>query len=59
MDRETLIAIAKLARGRAAMQDNTNLMTGKDGMQRVRAKRALEQLAVDLEVMADHVDDRD
>lgn len=58
MDRETLIAIAQLARGRAAMQDNTNLMDRRDGMQRVGAKRALEQLAVDLEVMADHVDGR-
>lgn len=59
MDRETLIAIAKLARGRAAMQDNTRLMDGRDGMQRVGAKRALDQLAVDLEVMADHVGDED
>lgn len=59
MDRETLIAIAKLARSRAAAQDNTNLMAGRDGMQRVGAKRALEQLALDLEVMADHVGDPD
>lgn len=38
MNRETLIAIAKLARSRATMQDNTNLLTGKDGKQRVGAR---------------------
>lgn len=59
MDRDTLIAIAKLARGRADMQDNTRLMDGKDGMQRLGAKRVLEQLALDLELMAHHMSDRD
>lgn len=41
------------------MKDNTNLAADTDGMQRVGAKRAFEQLAIDLEVMADHVDRED
>ena len=55
MDPETLRAVAKLARSRAAMQDRFDLMAHKDGLERVGAKRALQQLAADLEASADHV----
>lgn len=54
MDPATLLAIAKLARSRAALQASP-LAKGKDGMQRLGAQRALEQLAADLEVSAAHV----
>jgi hypothetical protein len=54
MDPATLLAIVKLARSRAALQASP-LASGKDGMQRLGAQRALEQLADDLEVSAAHV----
>ncbi len=54
MDAETLLAIAKLARSREALQASS-LASGKDGMQRLGAQRVLEQLAADLEVSAAHI----
>jgi hypothetical protein len=54
MDPVTLIAIAKLARDRAALYAVPHLTGHRDGMERKGAKAALEQLARDLEVSAGH-----
>lgn len=51
MDPDTLSAIAKLARGRAALRAGDQ---SRDGLERLGAARALEQLARDLEVSAEH-----
>lgn len=57
MDAETLRAVASLARFRARMMDNTDLMAGRDGLERLGAAKALDQLAKDLEASADHCSD--
>lgn len=59
MDRETLLAIARLAEHRATLNDVPHLTGHRDGMYRVGAKAALEQLAMDLEVMARFADGGD
>ena len=51
MDRETLRAVAKLARNRAKPPRHYD---HRDGLERLGAERALEQLARDLEASADH-----
>lgn len=53
MDAETLRAVASLARFRARMMDRTDLMAGRDGLERLGAAKALDQLAKDLEAAAD------
>lgn len=53
MDAETIRTVAKLARARA--ERGSSAARG-DGMARLGASRALLQLAVDLEVSADHID---
>lgn len=55
MDAETLRAVASLARFRARMMDRTDLMAGRDGrdgLERLGAAKALDQLAKDLEAAA-------
>lgn len=59
MDAETLKKIAELVRKRAAMavvssEDRERLQDRRDGLERLGAQRVLEQLAIDLDVMADH-----
>lgn len=54
MDRETLRAVAKLARNRAKPPRHYD---HRDGMERLGAERALEQLAKDLEAAARHCGD--
>lgn len=51
MDSETLRKVAKLARSRARPPRQYD---HRDGLERLGAERALEQLAKDLEVSADH-----
>lgn len=51
MEVETLRKVAKLARSRAKPPRSVDK---RDGLMRLGAERALEQLAADLEVMADH-----
>lgn len=51
MDADTLRTVAKLARSRANPPRHYD---HRDGMERLGAQRALEQLAKDLEVSADH-----
>lgn len=53
MDRDTLLAVAKLARGRAKLR-RERPDSADDGMARLGAERALEQFAKDLEVSAQH-----
>jgi len=51
MDAKTLRMVAKLARSRAHPPRQHD---HRDGMERLGAERALEQLASDLEVSANH-----
>lgn len=51
MDAETLRAVAKLARRRACPPQH---LDKRDGLVRLGARRALEQFATDLDIMADH-----
>ncbi len=58
MDAETLRKIADLVRKRTAAatqtpEDRERLQDGRDGLERLGAQRALDQLAADLEVMAE------
>lgn len=52
-DPETLRIVARLARSRALLP---RAVDHRDGMARLGAQRALEQLAVDLEATADELD---
>lgn len=54
MDPETLRAAARLARLRARPPASVD---HRDGMERLGAQRALEQLAKDLEVTARHAEE--
>ena len=58
LDPETLRAAAKLARLRAESAQRHPRVTGdeRDGMERLGAYRALDQLAKDLEVTARHAE---
>ncbi len=60
MDPETLRAAARIARGRAAMATRDPKIEGdrRDGLERLGAHRALEQLADDLEVTAKEFEKR-
>jgi hypothetical protein len=51
MDAETLRAVARLARSRAKPLRKYD---GRDGLERLGAAAALEQLAADLELSAEH-----
>jgi len=51
MDSETLRKVAELVRHRAHPPRHYD---HRDGMARLGAQRALDQLATDLEIMADH-----
>jgi len=51
MDAETLRKVASLARSRA---HPPRALDRRDALERLGAERALEQLAKDLEVMANH-----
>ncbi|WP_337847796.1 hypothetical protein [Sphingomonas sp.] len=55
LDPHTLRVAASLVRSRAA---NLKLDPRMDGLQRLGAHRTLTQLAIDLEVSADHVGPR-
>lgn len=57
MDAETLRAAARIARGRAgrAKTDRSRLGDRRDGLERLGASRALDQLADDLEATASHI----
>jgi hypothetical protein len=59
LDPETLRAAAKLARLRAESAQRHPRVEGdeRDGMERLGAYRALDQLAKDLEVTARHAED--
>ena len=56
MDSETLRAAARLARARSALPRSVD---HRDGLERLGARRALEQLAKDLDVTADHEERRE
>ncbi len=62
VDSGTLRAIARLARSRAEIagssEARTNLRGRRDGLERLGAARALEQLARDLDVSADELEAR-
>lgn len=56
MDPETLKAAAAIAKGRAVRASQGHPGDRRDGLERLGAQRALEQLARDLEVTAEEFD---
>lgn len=56
MDSETLRAAARLARAQSTPPRSVD---HRDGLERLGARRALEQLARDLEITADHEERQD